>query len=143
MFCPKCGTNNIDSVNLCATCGAELVDNQPEQKTITMNTVSRRLLLLQNILSQCFLDQSQQSLAQKEFDSLNLICTTESEQQVSIKESYDNLVSELKNEDGTGHKSITVTKFTDESSQKELKASRTYSCELRIEYDYVTISKDW
>lgn len=83
------------------------------------------------------------ALAQKEFDSLNLICTSESEQQVSIKESYDNLVSELKNEDGTGYKSITVTKFTDESSQKELKASGTYSCELRIEYDYVTISKDW
>ena len=83
------------------------------------------------------------ALTGKGFDAINLVCTYDSEQLDDIKNSYDGLLSKIKNEDGTGYKSITVTKFTENSSQKELNSSGTYSCELKIEYDYVTISKDW
>ena len=34
MFCQKCGTKNEKGVKFCATCGAEIVDNQPPQSIV-------------------------------------------------------------------------------------------------------------
>lgn len=85
----------------------------------------------------------QNALDGKAFSDLKLDYTSDSEALEGIQEQYERLASNIKREDGTGYKSITFKNFTDDSSQETLNSSSTYSCELRYEYDSITVSKNW
>ena len=79
------------------------------------------------------------------FESLNLAYTNNRNYTDNIIHSYDQLVSMLHRQEGRdGYKSVNVTRFTDNSFQTELHTyGGTYSCEMYIEFDYVTVSYDW
>lgn len=79
----------------------------------------------------------------KTFDSLGITCTKESENLTDIKNKYSSISSYLKKDDGTGLKKITLTEFTDGSSQTKLSSDGTYSCFTRFSYSYTETYKSW
>jgi len=75
--------------------------------------------------------------------TLNIPCTTNMEWLKEMNTEYLNFAKKIRKEDGTGYKSITLTNFEDVSFQENYSANGLYTCDMQIEYDYVTISKNW
>ena len=83
------------------------------------------------------------AIANTAFDDLGVAVTSDSEALADIKESYDDLLADLHDDDGTGLKSITFTDFEDTSYYDDLGSDLTYDSRIRFRYDYVATVKDY
>lgn len=83
------------------------------------------------------------AIANTAFDDLGVAVTSDSEALADIKESYDDLLADLHDDDGTGLKSITFTDFEDTSYYDDLDSDLTYDSRVRFRYDYVAKVMDY
>lgn len=79
----------------------------------------------------------------KSLDQLGLPLTADEEYLAYLEDAYADLISELKNSDGTGLKSITFESFSDYSYGDVEWSDNTYLCEMGFEYNYVSLYKGW
>lgn len=82
-------------------------------------------------------------LANKDFGSISLKCTTDKSHAYEIEEFYSDFASYLKKENGMGLKEITFYSFTDNSEQTIFDVNQTYRCTLNFSYDYIKLDKSW
>lgn len=83
------------------------------------------------------------AIANTAFDDLGVAVTSDAEDLADIKESYDDLLADLHDDDGTGLKSITFTDFEDTSYYDDLGSDLTYDSRVRFRYDYVATVMDY
>lgn len=75
------------------------------------------------------------AIAEKKFDSIGIKCTSDSDSLTELKASYDDIASDLKNEDGEGLVSIDFKSFT-YGTTAFASNDMTYRCSFSFTYDY-------
>lgn len=83
------------------------------------------------------------AIANTAFDDLGIAVTSDSSALEEIREAYDDLLSDLHDDDGTGLKSITFTSFEDSSYYDTMDTDLTYDSRVRFRYDYVAVVEDY
>jgi len=76
------------------------------------------------------------AIAGKEFENLGITCTKDDDKLDSLIEQYEYFSERIKREDGTGIKNITLSDFSDNSSQKSVNRTMTYRCYVTFDYTY-------
>ncbi len=76
------------------------------------------------------------AIAGKEFKNLGISYTKDDDKLERLIEQYENFSERIKREDGTGLKNITLSNFSDKSTQSSMNRSMTYCSYMNFDYTY-------
>ena len=76
------------------------------------------------------------AIAGKEFKNLGIACTKDDDNLERLIEQYENFSKRIKREDGTGLKNITLSNFSNKSTQSSMNRSMTYRSYMNFNYTY-------
>ncbi len=76
------------------------------------------------------------AIAGKEFKNLEIPHTKDDDKLERLLEQYENFSERIKREDGTGLKTITLSNFSDKSSQSSVNRTMTYRSYMNFDYTY-------